>query len=108
VSLLLTPYLLIALLWAALLAALAYFRRWWTLLILNVVPIGATVYLFIAGGRMGANEDTDQAAVGVMIMAGFCMFAVAFSLAASAIGGISGLIARHFFARHVNIQQESQ
>jgi hypothetical protein len=106
VSTLLVPYIMMAMLWAFLLAAVAYFRRWWILFLLNALPIGATFYLFIAASRLASNEDTDQAAIGAMIMASFCMFAVAFSIAASITGGLSGLIARHLSARRLNIQQE--
>jgi len=93
--------LLVALPWLALLAALTFYRRWWISLAANALPAGLATYLFVEGGRMASNEDTDQAAIGVLFFAGFCMACTAISLAASVLGGIAGLIARHLSAKRI-------
>ena len=93
--------LLVALAWLAPLAIVAFYRRWWILLAANMLPAGLTTYLFVEGSRMASNEDTDQAAIGVLIMAGFCMFGTVGSLVASALGAIAGLVARHWSAKHI-------
>ena len=85
--------------WFIALAWLGFARNWRWAIALNALPVALTIFLVFYGMRLGRDENSDQSALGGLIIAAIVEAAALASVASTAIGAALGALYRNLSAR---------